>query len=153
MLMPHSYCTPTQPTKMTSQADIDRLNSLPGRVARLYNEWFGAPVLMSNKSGAWDSPVPDTTLGVPQDFCFSGRSVLLDSDGTWRGELGTEEAVLVGTVTLDPALKKQNHPPKYSRYIYPGSPGREIIRLMEWRGSLSYSFSKLRKAKARSFTK
>ena len=153
MLMPHSYCTPTQPTKLTSQEDIDRLNSRPGLVARLYNEWFGVPVLMCNKSGAWDSPVPDTTLGIPKDFRFSGRSVLLNADGTLRGELGDEESVLVGTVSLDPALKKQTQPPKYSRYIYPGSPGREIIRLMEWRGSLSYTFSKLRKEKASAFVK
>ncbi|NUM46562.1 MAG: carbon-nitrogen hydrolase family protein [Anaerolineales bacterium] len=153
MLMPHSYCTPTQTTKLIAQADIDQLNGRPGLVARLYNEWFGVPALMCNKSGAWDSPVPDTTLGVPKDFRFSGRSALLDSDGTLRGELGDEEAVLVGTVTLDPALKKQTRPPKYSRYIYPGSAGREIIRLMEWRGSLSYTFSKLRKAKALSFAK
>jgi N-carbamoylputrescine amidase len=151
MLMPHSYCTPTQPTKLTSQDDIGRLNSRPGLVARLYNEWFGVPVLMCNKSGAWNSPVPDTTLGVPQDFRFSGRSLLLDADGSLRGELGDEEAVLVGTVTIDPALKKQTRPPKYSRYIYPGSAGREIIRLMEWRGGLSYTFSKLRKTKALSF--
>lgn len=153
MLMPHSYCTPTQSTKMTSQADIDRLNGLPGQVAHLYNEWFGVPVLMCNKSGAWDSPVPDTTLGTPKDFRFSGRSVLLDADGTVRGELGDEETVLIGTVKLDPSLKKQTRPPKYSRYIYPGSPGREIIRLMEFRGSLSYNFSKLRKHKARSYEK
>lgn len=151
MLMPHSYCTPTQPTKLTSQDDIDRLNSRPGLVARLYNEWFGVPVLMCNKSGAWNSPVPDTILGVPQDFRFSGRSLLLDADGSLRGELGDEEALLVGTVTIDPALKKQTRPPKYSRYIYPGSAGREIIRLMEWRGGLSYTFSKLRKTKALSF--
>jgi len=152
MLMPHSYCTPTQATKMTSQADIDRLNGLPGRVARLYNEWFGIPVLMCNKSGAWDSPVPDATLGTPKDFRFSGRSTLLDADSTLRGELGDQEAVLVGTVTLDPALKKQTRPSKYSRYIYPGSPGREIIRLMEFRGSIAYTFSSLRKQKAASFS-
>ncbi|MBK9925076.1 MAG: carbon-nitrogen hydrolase family protein [Anaerolineales bacterium] len=151
MLMPHSYCTPTQPTKMTSQADIDRLNGLPVRVAHLYNEWFGVPVLMCNKSGAWDSPVPDATLGTPKDFRFSGRSTLLDADGALRGELGDEETVLVGTVTLDPSLKKQTRPPKYSRYIYPGSPGREIIRLMEFRGSLSYNFSALRKQKAQAY--
>ncbi len=153
MLMPHSYCTPTQTTKMISQSDIDQLNSRPGLVARLYNEWFGVPVLMCNKSGPWDSPVPDTALGVPKDFRFSGRSLLLGADGTLRGELGSEEAVLVGAVTLDPALKKLTRPPKYSRYIYPGSPGREIIRLMEWRGSLSYTFSQLRKAKALLSTK
>ena len=153
MLMPYSYCTPTQTPKMIAQSDIDQLNGRPGLVARLYNEWFGVPVLMCNKSGAWDSPVPDITLGVPKDFRFSGRSLLLDSDGTLCGELGDEEAVLVGTITLDPALKKQTRPPKYSRYIYPGSAGREIIRLMEWRGSLSYTFSKLRQSKAISFAK
>jgi N-carbamoylputrescine amidase len=153
MLMPHSYCTPTQPTQMTSQADIDRLNTRPGYVARLYNEWFGVPVLMCNKSGEWNSPVPDTTLGTPKDFRFSGRSTILDSNGTVCGELGDEEAVLVGAVTLDKTLKKQIQPPKYSRYIYPGSAGREIIRLMEWRGSLSYTFSKLRKTKALSILK
>jgi hypothetical protein len=76
---------------------------------------------------------------------------LLDADGTLRGELGSEEAVMVGTVTLDPSLKKKTRPPKYSRYIYPGSLGREIIRLMEFRGSLSYNFSALRKQKARAF--
>jgi predicted amidohydrolase len=106
---------------------------------------------MCNKSGAWDSPVPDETLGIPKDFRFSGRSTLLDADGTLRGELGDEEAVLVGTVTLDPSHKKQTRPPKYSRYIYPGSAGREIIRLMEFRGSLSYNFSALRKQKAQAF--
>jgi hypothetical protein len=36
---------------MTSQADIDCLNGLPGRVARLYNGWFGVPVIMWNKKG------------------------------------------------------------------------------------------------------
>lgn len=146
--MPHSYCTPTVPTRMTSQTDIDRLNQLPGRAARLYNNWFGVPVLMCNKSGAWNSPVPDHTLGEPKDFRFSGRSLLLDADGEVRGELGEEETVLVGAVTLDPALKKHHRPSQYSRYIYPGSPGREIIRLMEWRGWLSYTFSSVRKAKA-----
>jgi hypothetical protein len=75
----------------------------------------------------------------------------LDADGTLRGNLSDEETVLVGTVTLDPSLKKQTRPPKYSRYIYPGSPGREIIRLMEFRGSLSYTFSKVRRDKALSF--
>ncbi len=151
MLMPHSYCTPTRTTKMIAQADIDQLNSRPGLVARLYNEWFGVPVLMCNKSGPWNSPVPDTSLGVPEDYRFSGRSILLDADGTLRGELGDEEGVLAGSVTLDPALKKQTRPPRYSRYIYPGSAGREILRLMEWRGSLSYTFSKLRQSKARSY--
>ncbi|MBI5953295.1 MAG: carbon-nitrogen hydrolase family protein [Chloroflexi bacterium] len=148
MLMPHSYCTPTQPTRMTSQEDIDRLNNLPVRVAGMYNEWFGVPVVMCNKSGAWDSPVPNTILGVPKDFRFSGHSIILDFDQTVRGKLGDEEAVLIGTVTLNPESKRRTTPAKYSRYIYPGQPGREIIRLMEWQGSLRYTFNGLRRARA-----
>jgi hypothetical protein len=67
---------------------IERLNSLPGRVARLYNEWFVVPVMMYNKSGAWNSLAPDSTLGIPENFRFSGRSTILDADQTVRGELG-----------------------------------------------------------------
>jgi len=55
MLMPHSYCTPTIPTRTISEEDIERLNDLPDRVAHIYNEWFGVPVVMCNKSGSWNS--------------------------------------------------------------------------------------------------
>jgi hypothetical protein len=48
---------------------------------------------MCNKSGAWDSPVSDTTLSIPKDFRFSGRLLVLDADGSVRGELRDEEAV------------------------------------------------------------
>ena len=78
----------------------------------------------------------------------AGRSIILDFDQTIRGQLGDEEAVLVGSVTLDPKTKRRTAPTKYSRYIYPGHAGREIIRLMEWQGSLNYTFSKLRQDKA-----
>jgi N-carbamoylputrescine amidase len=149
MLMPHSYCTPSIVTKMSSQADIDRLNGLPTTVATLYNKWFGVPVIMCNKSGTWNSPVPNRILGIPQNFQFSGRSVILDSDGALRNELGVEESVGTALIKLDPDLKKTSEIKRYSRYIYPGPAGREIIRLMEWRGRMSYRFSRKRREKAR----
>ena len=148
MLMPHSYCTPTQPSKMVSQADIDRLNDLPGRVARLYNEWFGVPVLLVNKSGPWDSPVPKTILGQPAGYAFSGRSAVIDSDGSVRSELGSEEGLAVAEICLDPQRKKSTRPPKYSRYIYPGPPGRELLKYIEGIGALNYALSGVRKRKA-----
>lgn len=151
MLMPHSYCTPTIPTKTISQADIERLNDLPRRVGHLYNNWFGVPVVMCNKSGPWNSPVPNTILGIPHDFRFSGRSLIIDSDGSVCVELGEEESTGVSRITLEPDFKKMSVVPKYSRYIYPGPVGREIIRLMEWHGSLSYNYSKLRKQKAKEY--
>jgi len=137
MLMPHSYCTPTVENKMTSKADIIRLNSLPCQVAKLYNDWFGVPVIMCNKSGSWDSPVPNTILGIPKDYRFSGRSMIIDSDGSIKVELGDEETIAEGQITLDPSKKRQSKIPKYSRYVYPGPLGREIIPLMERRGKLS----------------
>jgi N-carbamoylputrescine amidase len=148
MLMPHSYCTPTQPSKMASQADIDRLNSLPGRVARLYNEWFGVPVVLANKSGPWDSPVPNMILGKPSGYTFPGRSAVIDSDGLVRSELGCEEGVALAEVCLESQRKKTTRPPKYSRYVYPGPPGRELIRYIEAIGTLNYALSGVRKRKA-----
>ena len=148
MLMPHSYCTPTVVGKAVSQADIDRLNGLPGQVARLYNQWFGIPVAVCNKSGEWASPVPATLLGQPEHYRFSGRSLILDADGSLLASLGEYEQVATGQVCLDPDLKKQTPPQKYSRYIYPGPAGREVLRLLEAFGGLSYAFSGLRKRKA-----
>ncbi len=145
MLMPHSYCTPTRVTKAVSQADIDRLNDNPIRVARLYNEGLGVPVILVNKSGAWDSPVPNTIFGQPKAYGFSGRSLILDADGTTCRQMGEEEGLAVAEVHLDPACKKQWDPLKYSRYIYPGPVGRELLRLIEWNGSRQYQQSSVRK--------
>jgi N-carbamoylputrescine amidase len=149
MLMPHSYCTPSIVSKMSSKADIDRLKGLPVTVATLYNKWFGVPVILSNKSGLWNSPVPNKILGIPQNYHFSGRSVILDSDGTLMSELGEEESVGTALIKLDPGLKKTSEIKRYSRYIYPGPAGREIIRFIEWRGRMSYRFSRKRKQKTR----
>jgi N-carbamoylputrescine amidase len=150
ILMPHSYCTPTVPNKLTTSDDIERLKSLPVKVARLYNEYTGAPVLMCNKSGNWDSPVPNKILGSPKDFTFSGKSSIIDADGTFLAKLDDNEAIGYGLVHLDPNLKNCCNIPKYSRYIYPGPVGREIIRLMEFQGYMNYIFSRKRKRKARS---
>lgn len=145
VLMPHSYCTPTVPNKLTTMDDIERLKSLPVKVARLYNSFFGVPVLMCNKSGNWDSPVPNKIFGSPKDFTFSGKSAIIDADGDILVELDDHETIGYGRVNLDPALKKNGTIPKYSRYIYPGPAGREIIRLIEFQGYLNYTFNRLRK--------
>lgn len=151
MLMPHCYASPTVANQIASQADIDRLNELPGRVAGLYNRWFGIPVVVCNKSGEWNSPVPWKLLGDPEKYHyrFSGRSLILDSDGQLKASLMEEENVITAPVQLDPNRKKTTPPEKYSRYIYPGSAGREILRLLEAAGSVSYTFSVRRKTTAR----
>jgi N-carbamoylputrescine amidase len=150
VLMPHSYCTPTIPNKLTTRDDIERLKNLPLKVARLYNDFLGVPVLMCNKSGMWDSPVPNKIFGTPKDFAFSGKSAIFDADGNCLVELDNHETEGYGLVNLDPALKKNDTIPKYSRYIYPGPAGREIIRLMEFQGYLNYTFNRQRKRKSNS---
>jgi N-carbamoylputrescine amidase len=148
MLMPHSYCTPTQVTATVSAEDIARLNDLPCRVARQYNELFGIPVVLANKSGAWNSPVPPTFLGQPWGYTFSGRSAIIAADGSVRAQLGTDEGLAVAEVTLDPCMKRHTRPTHYGRYIYPGPIGREALRVVEFSGRLSYRLSAQRRRKA-----
>jgi N-carbamoylputrescine amidase len=150
VLMPHSYCTPTNPNKLSTTEDIERLKNLPLMVARLYNGFLGVPVIMCNKSGSWDSPVPNKILGIPKDFKFSGKSAIIDADGVTVTELNDQEAIGFGQVNLNPGMRKNDIIPKHSRYLYPGPIGREIIRLIELQGYLKYSFSRKRQRKASS---
>jgi hypothetical protein len=133
-----------------SHDDIEPLNNLPIKVAHLYNGFLGVPVLMCNKSGSWDSPVPNKMFGIPKDFKFSGKSTIIDADGTTITELDDKEAIGFGQVKLNPNMRKKVPIPKHSRYLYPGPVGREIIRLMELQGYMNYIFSRKRKRKARS---
>ncbi len=148
MLMPHSYCTPTVASKAVSQRDIARLNELPGRVACLYNTMFNIPVVMVNKSGAWNSPVPKTILGKPSGYAFTGRSVILDADGAVKAQLDAGEGLAVAEVMLNPAPGKHLPIPQHGRYIYPGPAGREVLRVVEAFGHLSYLLSRARRRKA-----
>ena len=81
---------------------------------------------------------------------FSGKSAIIDADGTCISELDEKEALGYGTVNLNPALKRNGTIPKYSRYLYPGPAGREIIRLVEFKGLINYTFDIRRKRKVRS---
>lgn len=149
VLMPHSYCTPTVPNKLYTLHDIERLKKLPVNVAHLYNGWLGVPVVLCNKSGDWDSPVPNRIFGSPSGFKFSGRSSIIDANGNTLAELGEEEGIGYGQISIHAGSCRKAEIPKYSRYIYPGPAGREITRLMELQGYLSYRFSRKRKEKAK----
>ena len=146
MLMPHSYCVPTSPNKMVTEADIERLNGLPSMIARLYNSLLGIPVVLINKSGIWDSPLPTSILPKMDSYSFTGRSCIIAADGGLKAELDGSEGIAISEVTLDASMKKCNQMPKYSRYLYPGPAGREITRLMETMGKISYHLNKNRKA-------
>ena len=149
VLMPHSYCTPTLPGKLVSADDIERLRNRPVEVAQLYNSFLGVPVVLVNKSGKWDSPVPNRMFGSPENFAFSGRSTVIDSDGTIKCSLADGETIGYGIISLMQQPGKNHAIPRHSRYIYPGPAGRELIRLIELQGFLSYSLNKRRQAVAK----
>lgn len=151
MLMPHSYFTPMTESKLVSTADIERLNGLPEKVAELYNQNLGVPVLMVNKSGKWDSPVPTKMFPVAKENSFPGCSVIIDSDGRRLVKLNAAEGLALADVKLVESRKKHDVPARYGRYIYPGSIGREYIRFAEWLGRRSYAKSAARRQKAERF--
>ena len=138
MLMPHSYCIPSTTNQMVTREDLDRLSGLPSSVARLYNGLFGIPVVLVNKSGAWDSPLPTNLLPKMEGYAFTGRSCIIRADGSVASELDDAEGIALSEVLLNPAAKKQGVVPKYSRYLYPGPAGREITRVLELFGKISY---------------
>lgn len=142
ILMPHSNCVPVEPNKLVTEKDIERLNGLPSMIARMYNGFFGVPVVMVNKSGAWDSPLPTNILPKMGEYSFSGRSCIIDANGEVKAELDDREGIAISEVTLDKQQKKKSELPKYSRYLYPGPAGREITRLLELMGKISYIFNK-----------
>lgn len=145
MLMPHSYCVPTVKNKMVTEKDIERLNGLPSMIARMYNELFGIPVVLINKSGLWDSPIPTNIIPKMDGYAFSGRSCIIDSSGEVKRELDSSEGIAVAEVALLPSHKRKSAVPKYSRYLCAGPAGREITRIMEFMGSVSYNKNKKKK--------
>ena len=92
--------------------------------------------------------MPQTFLGQPAGYTFSGRSTIIDADGSVKAQLGVDEGLAIAEVRLDPALKRYAQPPHYGRYIYPGPVGREVFRVIETAGHLNYRLSNERKRKA-----
>ncbi|KAF1709250.1 hypothetical protein CSC70_10520 [Pseudoxanthomonas kalamensis DSM 18571] len=93
------------------QRDADVLNAAlrdgTAETARL----MGIPVLMANKVGRLQTPLP---AGFPsQDIEFPGYSAIADSDGALLGQLMPgQEGVVIGTVRLDPRRKRAEREPR-----------------------------------------
>jgi N-carbamoylputrescine amidase len=125
LLAPHCYCVPTHPSRGVSEGDITRLTRNVAAIAPLYARTLGVPTIVTNRVGAWD-----TSKG--SGYVFAGQATIADGDGSVVAHLDQEVGVAVGEVHLDPRLKTHVAPRAYSRWIYPGPPGREVLRLIEW---------------------
>jgi N-carbamoylputrescine amidase len=148
VLMPHCYPMPATSSRMfNKEKEVGYFQM----ITSIYATLLGVPIVLANKCGLWESPIPGLQFVKQTGGSFPGLSNIVDSDGTVKAILGDEEGVIVTDVTIDPALKKHPVVPHYGRYIHPGyrHPQRAIIRLIESMGRLSYEFSTRRKNKAR----
>ena len=146
VLMPHSAPTPMQ-NFFFSKKLVEIYNSELGACAQRTARRLGAPAVMVNKCGPWQSPLPGLPLF--QDSSFPGLSTIVDSDGSVKAGLGEEEGVIVGDVTLDPARKTGKPGQCFGRWAYQGPWLRNVWRAVEFFGGRSYSKSSERKRKAR----
>jgi N-carbamoylputrescine amidase len=152
VLMPHFYPMAEKPSRLVSERDIARSKRILQEMAPLYARLLGVPAVLVNKSGPWVSAVPSSLLPKPGPSCFPGLSTIADSDGAIKAQLGGEEGAIVAEVMLDPSRKIHTKPPQYSRWIYPGPAGREILGVVEWMGRRWYARNAQRKSKARAIS-
>ena len=131
VLAPHCYCVPARTSRTVSARDIDRLRNNVGALAPLLAGALGVPTVVANRTGPWDAD-----RGTP--YVFVGQATVADSNGRVVAHLDTEEGVALGEVTLDPSRRTGVPPRAYSRWIYPGPPGRELLRVIEWWAARGY---------------
>ncbi len=146
VLMPHSYPVGSGSSGVFGK---ERMVLSLQRLAPLYASLFGVPVVLADKCGPWQSTIPGLKLVDVAGAVFPGQSVIVDSDGSVKAQLGDEEEVIVADVTLDPSRKKKAVLPHYGRYLQPGPKRRVLLRLVEGMGRLHYALSSTRKSKAR----
>jgi len=151
MLMPHSAPLATQGVifpKKAIQADRAALKSLTPFYARM----LGIPVMLVNKHGPWETPLPLLGPLAYQRSRFPGLSAITDSDGTLKAQLDDQEGVIVEDVTLDPARKTNSATRRRGRWNRNETWSKKIFVLAEATGRIWYRFKRERKQKARAIS-
>ncbi len=152
LLMPHGWPTPCKTNRQVTEKDIQDHHNRTRQLVSLYAERLGIPAIFVNGVGTMER-MPGL-LGKfmdPEIFRLEGRSRIVNSDGTTAGKLGAEENVLVADVLLDPARKHFTEPESFDGWLLPGNAisRKVMIPIDITLGQLSYSYSSLRKRKAR----
>lgn len=148
MLQPHS--SPALGVNMlVSQKAVELFKTDLEQRPLMYANMLGIPVIFCNHSGHFYSPMPGLPF-LKQDVPFDGLTSIVDSDGTLKARLGSEEGVIVEDVVLDPALKKTVPPITHGMYAVPGVHWtKKLVLIIEAAYSLCYRFSRERKRRAR----
>ncbi|MBI2567309.1 MAG: carbon-nitrogen hydrolase family protein [Candidatus Schekmanbacteria bacterium] len=146
VLMPHSAPTPA-PRPYLPRYFVELWDRMVSEAALATATELGVPAVMTNKCGAWSSPLPltpDTWNGV-----FPGNATIVDGDGTVKAQLGAEPGVIVEDVLLDPARKRRVAPAVYGRWSRPTPWFANTAQLVEAEGALWYALSRERRRRAR----
>jgi N-carbamoylputrescine amidase len=141
VLAPHCYCIPARPSRLANLADLERLRRNVAALAPLYARILGVPAVVTNRVGPWDA-------ARSSPYVFVGQATIADSDGTVVAHRGDDEGIAIGDVNLDPKRRTRTPPRAYSRWIYPGPPGREVLRMIEWWGARAYRSDRERRRQA-----
>jgi N-carbamoylputrescine amidase len=88
VLMPHSYPAPAGSWGVFSR---ERMIHNHEMLAPFYASLLGVPVVLANKCGPWESPIPGPPLLKNTGSSFLGRSTIVDSDASVKARLGDEE--------------------------------------------------------------
>lgn len=151
LLMPHS--APTVLRTLLGDRQVKRYEDSLGELALRYARLLGIPVVMTNKCGRWQSPLPGMPLHM-EDSSFPGLSAIADSDGVLKAQLGDEEDVIVEDIRLDPSRKSNRAPQRHGRWAWKDAYGfpwlaRTSCPAIEGFGRLWYTASAERRRRAR----
>jgi predicted amidohydrolase len=152
LLMPHAWPTPYTTTRLVSEQDRQEQYAKTKQLPHYYAQLLGVPVIFVNQVGSMGRL--SGFLGrimKPEIFRLEGRSRIVDSDGTLKGELEAEEGLIIADVTLGRARQPAVEPKSYGGWIDPGSAlARKIIIPLDILfGRLRYTLSSQRRRKAR----
>lgn len=149
LLMP--MCAPTPPRRLFyGERRIAAYHDSFRTAATGLATQLGVPVIMANKAGPWDTPLPGWLPDVHSSF--PGFSHIADSDGSELARLDAEEGVIVAEVSLDPARKHLTLAPDADRYrpwVVPVPFDYKTFALFEFFGRRNYERNQRRVELAR----
>jgi N-carbamoylputrescine amidase len=127
--------------------DIELFDRMVERIAPRFAKVLGVPVVLANRTGRIQTPMP-AGLGI-FDSNFSGLSRIVDSDASVKARLGTEEGVIVAEVHLGPTGKGIPRPRCYGKmWALPVPWYAPMWPQTQKDGELAYADNDLRKQRA-----
>lgn len=152
VLQPHSAPTPTK-SIFYSEAERIHYNRVLHDLPPSYAKMLGVPVIMSNKCGSWQSPLPG--LPLRENSKFPGLSCIADKNGEVIKRLDDTEGFIVAEVTINGQYSSEAH------LSPPVCPGKYAVKehwpttlweSIEFIGRIVYLASMARRKKARAIS-